>query len=493
LIGSCKKLSWLMLLLIVLSIVSVPGNASASSVITRTLALNIPSITIGPNPQNLGTIQIAEIQIASLTPMINGEKPLQISVELPSGSTYAYVPAPGDEKSYVEIPETVGSNPNGLKFGDVTIDSTSTSKKLVVNVITRSNFLGQAVINIRFDKPHSQVIILSTNTKYEVAITQMRNFTEIGVINTYESEKVVNAYVGEGYTTAQAADLPNLTPGIGRVPAEITLVENVPGALQASKKALSFTLPEGFTWNQARIKQSGGFLAGDISFDPKQGIDLDEAGRSRLWLDINHSSLDLPWPMEPKHSTNGKPGIIKIQGFFNIAPTAKAGEIIVNIGGANQEINPKSMVIGYLTGSETTSTKAQTSTFTIGEGAFNLNGVDVLMEAAPYIKGGRTYLPLRYVAYSLGVADNGIMWNGSEQTATLVRGNQEIKLAIGSTILMVNGRIAGYLDVAPEIDNGLTMLPVGIIAETLGGQVEWDPARQEVKITYPKAGGVSNL
>lgn len=482
-IGITKKCCWFMLLLMIIAVWGVPGNASSASAITRTMALNTPNITVGPNPQNLGTIQIAEIQIASVTPLINGEKPLQIAVELPNGSQYAYVPAPGDEKSYIEIPETAGVTPNGLKPGDVVIDSTSTSTRMVVNVITRSNFLNQAIINIRFDKPHSQVIVLSTGSTYEVAITQMRNLPDVGVINTYEAEKVVNAYVGEGYVTVQAVNLPTLTPGIGRVPAEITLVENVPGALQASPKAVSLTLLQGFTWNQARIKQSGGFLSGDVSFDEKNGIDLDGSGRSRLWLDVNHASLNLPWPMDPKHSTKGEPGIVKIQGFFNISPTAEPGQVIVDIGGPDQEINPKSLVIAYLTGSEASPTKVQTSTFTIGEGVFTLNEVDVLMEAAPYIKEGRTYLPLRYVAYALGVTDQGITWNSSDQTVSLVKGNQEIKLQIDSTILMINGRIAGYLDVAPEINNGLTMLPVGIIAEKLGGQVQWDPATQEVKIT----------
>lgn len=482
-----KKLNWLLLLLIVLVVVGIPGNASAS-VITRVLPLNTPNITVSSEPQNLGTIQIAEIQIASLTPLVNGEFPLKIAVELPAGSQYAYPPAPGDEKSYIDIPATAGLSPNGLKPADVKIDSTSTPHKMIINVITRSNFLNQAIINVRFDKPHSQVVVSSTGSKYEVAITQIRGVVDLtGAESMTIEDRVVNAYIGDAYVTAQAVNLPTLTPGIGRVPAEITLVENVPGALQASSKAISLTLPEGFTWNTVRIKQSGGFLPKDISFDPKKDIDLDESGRSRLWLDINHSSLDLPWPMDPQHTTKGDPGIIKIQGFFNVSPTAPEGQIIVNIGGTNQEINPQSIVVGYLTGSQgSSSNKPQESTFTIGEATFNLNGVDALMESAPYIKEGRTYLPVRYVAYALGVTDNGIMWNGDDQTVTLVKGNQEIKLAIGSTILMVNGRNAGYLDVAPEISNGLTMLPVGVVAEKLGGQVEWDPVTQEVKVIYSR-------
>lgn len=485
-----KIMGGLMLLFLTVSVLGVPGYASAES-ITRTRALNTPGITIGPNPQSLGTIQIAEFSIASLTPTINGERPLQIAVSLPPGSTYASVPAPGDESSYFDIPETAGLTPNGLKPGDVKIDSASTSSKLIMNIITRSNFLDQAIINVRFDMPHSQVVVLSADKKYEVAITQMRNLPDVNVINTYESDKIVNAYVGEGYVTAQAVEAPDITPGIGRVPAEITLVENVPGALQASSRAVSFTLPQGFTWTWAKIKQSGGFLSGDISIDPKKGIDLDETGRSRLWLDINHPSLNLPWPMDPQHTTKGEPGIIKIQGFFNVSPTAQPGQVVVNIGGTNQDINPKSMVIANLSGSEASSTSSKTSTFIIGEGVFNLNGMDVVMETAPYINQGRTFLPLRYVAYALGVADSGIMWDGAGQTATLVKGDQEIKLTINSNIIKVNGRNAGYLDAVPEIRNGLTMLPVGIIAETLGGEVLWDPARQEVKVIYPKTSSIS--
>ncbi|MBP7332019.1 MAG: copper amine oxidase N-terminal domain-containing protein [Firmicutes bacterium] len=128
------------------------------------------------------------------------------------------------------------------------------------------------------------------------------------------------------------------------------------------------------------------------------------------------------------------------------------------------------------------SDQINTSVFTIGSTTYTLNGVEATMDVAPYIKGDRTYMPIRYVAQAAGVADSNIMWNAADQSVVLIKGDRVVKLVIGSTTLLVNG-IAMTMDAAPEIvDPGRTMLPLRSVAQALGCTIEWDATTQSVTV-----------
>lgn len=123
-----------------------------------------------------------------------------------------------------------------------------------------------------------------------------------------------------------------------------------------------------------------------------------------------------------------------------------------------------------------------TVTFVIGETTFTVNGVEQTMDVAPYLSNDRTYLPVRYVAQALGVADSNIMWNAADQSVIIIKGDRIIKLVIGSTTMLING-VPFTMDVAPEIvDPGRTMLPLRWVAQALGADVQWDAATQTVTV-----------
>ncbi|OPX90748.1 MAG: hypothetical protein A4E53_00861 [Pelotomaculum sp. PtaB.Bin104] len=123
-----------------------------------------------------------------------------------------------------------------------------------------------------------------------------------------------------------------------------------------------------------------------------------------------------------------------------------------------------------------------TAVFTIGQSKFTLNGTEMTMDVAPYIKNDRTYLPIRFVAQAAGVADSNIMWNEADQSVVLIKGDRVVKLTIGSTTMLING-VSFTMDVAPEIvDPGRTMLPVRWVAQALGCNVDWDEATQTVTV-----------
>ena len=92
-----------------------------------------------------------------------------------------------------------------------------------------------------------------------------------------------------------------------------------------------------------------------------------------------------------------------------------------------------------------------------------------------------SFVPIRYLAYGLGVAEEGISWEGQTSTATLKKGETEVELAIGSQEIIINGS-AKAMDVAPILHEGRTFLPARFVAEALGYQVDWIGARSIVSV-----------
>jgi hypothetical protein len=125
---------------------------------------------------------------------------------------------------------------------------------------------------------------------------------------------------------------------------------------------------------------------------------------------------------------------------------------------------------------------AGTSVFKIGSTSYTLSGAPVTIDVAPYIKNGRTFLPLRYVANALGVGDSNIIWDPTSQKITVIKGGIVLQLQVGYTTEVVNGATI-TMDVAPEITSGRTCLPVAWVAQALGATVAWDATAQTVTIT----------
>jgi hypothetical protein len=100
------------------------------------------------------------------------------------------------------------------------------------------------------------------------------------------------------------------------------------------------------------------------------------------------------------------------------------------------------------------------------------------MDVAPYIKNGRTYVPMRYAAETIGAE---VVWDATAQTVTLTKGDTVAVFTIGSTTYTINGE-AKTCDVAPELTSDRTMLPARYVAEAFGASVGWDAASQTVLI-----------
>jgi hypothetical protein len=117
----------------------------------------------------------------------------------------------------------------------------------------------------------------------------------------------------------------------------------------------------------------------------------------------------------------------------------------------------------------------------IGSKRMYVNNRELIMDTYPYIKDNRTYLPLRYAAYALGIKDEDISWDAQTNTAVLRRGPIEVTLQVGNKTIIVNGQ-SKEMDVVPEIKEDRITLPIKYVAEAFRGTVEWEPRTRTVTI-----------
>lgn len=133
--------------------------------------------------------------------------------------------------------------------------------------------------------------------------------------------------------------------------------------------------------------------------------------------------------------------------------------------------------------------KVKAARFWIGESYYVSNDSRADMDVAPYINDdGRTMVPLRYLAYALGVPESGVRWDERTQTVTIAADGRELKFIIGSPEYTVNGA-KKRMDTVPVIVGGRTMLPARFVAEALGYGVIWNEDEQAVGFV-PQGGNV---
>jgi hypothetical protein len=112
-----------------------------------------------------------------------------------------------------------------------------------------------------------------------------------------------------------------------------------------------------------------------------------------------------------------------------------------------------------------------------------MNDKEYRLDAPPYIKNGRTMLPMRFIGESLGAS---VGWKPETKTVIYDLDTIHIELTIGSTSATVKkgdktDKIK--LDAPPEIIKGRTFVPLRVISENLGADVKWDAAAKKITVT----------
>ena len=92
-----------------------------------------------------------------------------------------------------------------------------------------------------------------------------------------------------------------------------------------------------------------------------------------------------------------------------------------------------------------------------------VNSEAVALDVAPYIEAGRTMLQFN-VLYAFGV---DVEWVAETQSIVAEGNGIKVVMTLGEKVATVNGAEVA-LDVAPQIVNGRTVVPVGFITGTFG-------------------------
>lgn len=107
-------------------------------------------------------------------------------------------------------------------------------------------------------------------------------------------------------------------------------------------------------------------------------------------------------------------------------------------------------------------------------------------DAQPQLINSRTYVPVRATCDALGLT---IDWNTKTETLTFTRDGITIAHTMRSKIVYVNGQSVDF-DTPSINKNNRTLMPIRMLAESIGATVEWNNDTRSVHITT--AGSVSD-
>jgi hypothetical protein len=452
-------------------VMSVSGDDVTDQDVTiadyETYALTVASVTsptvvAGWNDTEIGSFEITEGVANSLIP---GRS---VTLTLPSGVKWYNTAADND------WPFTGSAKPFSTTYnkGDATLGAPSGT--------TNS---GRTITLTVGDSDHSKtdVILKKLDVTIDPSFTGDINLTVAGSAGASGSINV--GTVVAPVTIANDGKSEVQIGAQAQAISDVTITENAAAALQTGGAAgnddVILALPDGATFTS---KPTVTVTAGDAVIDS---------------TDLTNSDNQLKITMKGESSTASTLTVSGIQvtanrslpeGDFKLTLKADndSGEIIsgaLTDNAADYAFNvsdiTSAVIAQVVTPAESNSASCQ---FKIDSNIYEVNGLAKVMDVAPYIKNSRTYVPLRYLGLGLGVADSDVVWDATAQTATLTLGSTVVVFTIGSTTYTVNG-VATTMDVAPEINNGRTMLPARYVAEGLGYLVGWDASTRTVLVS----------
>ncbi|MEG6512184.1 stalk domain-containing protein [Desulforamulus ruminis] len=398
---------------------------------------DLKEVIAGQMDQKMTTLLIEETIPGSLL----GNR--KVTIELPEGVKFMNSKTSGD-------PEYNGAASVSVKKGSLTIKNPNVKKDKVEFNIDGTTTSSTSRIEVQFKKVN---VAADAKGDVTVKITGSAGIKDVEfVVGT-----VVQAITAEAQTK-------EIKLGVqGQVAGDITIKEAIKGGILEDED-LILELPEGLKFAKApKVEVTEGNL--DIKKDS-----------------IKRASDDrqVVIPIDNESTT---PSTILVSGIEITADrSVPAGDIYVKIKGKAVAESYE----GYTSDNKDDRFTASTAAtvypatvinaapvagsvqFNIGSTLYNENGVAKVMDAAPYIKDSRAYVPVRYLALSLGVSENNIAYENG--VVTLTKGSTVVKLTVGSNTITVNDE-SKTMDVAPEVSDGRTMLPARFVAEAFGAQV----------------------
>jgi hypothetical protein len=120
-----------------------------------------------------------------------------------------------------------------------------------------------------------------------------------------------------------------------------------------------------------------------------------------------------------------------------------------------------------------------------GDPNVTINGVQTKVQT-PYVQAGTTMVPLSVITKAFGA---GLKLENNK-IITLTYNKTSVVLTLGSKTIIVNGQ-ASTLAAEPKAVNGVTMVPLRVIAQSFGASLAQAAGSKQIIITGVKAGAVA--
>lgn len=120
-----------------------------------------------------------------------------------------------------------------------------------------------------------------------------------------------------------------------------------------------------------------------------------------------------------------------------------------------------------------------TASLVLGQKSMTVNGTKKAIDAAPVLKNGTTYVPIKHVLDAFG---GQASWDSKNQRITVIRGGKLIDLVVGQKEFILNGKRQSAT-VAPYVSGGRTLVPLRLVSEQIGLTVKWEQKTKTVTIS----------
>lgn len=214
-----------------------------------------------------------------------------------------------------------------------------------------------------------------------------------------------------------------------------------------------------FTTKSIKVEGTNGMKFGDVVWTASTSVD-------------KYTVLEIPVTKQ----SIGEAGVITISGLKTLVDGSATDDIVKL---AVQLENATVQKVDYIKVVKEYDMESILSVFTIGQAAYTVNGIEKAAHTAPYIKEGRTMLPIRAVAESLGLT---VQWNSATRTASFTDANKVAAVTIGAKVMYVNGTPMP-LTVPAELTNDTTFVELRSLATAFGVQIDWDAAAKTATVS----------
>lgn len=119
----------------------------------------------------------------------------------------------------------------------------------------------------------------------------------------------------------------------------------------------------------------------------------------------------------------------------------------------------------------------------IGKQNALVNGKEIKLDTSPFIKNGRTYVPLRFISESIG---GSVIWDNNEKKVMITLYDISLTMWVDKLNYYINSELNQMDSPLLLLPPGRVFVPIRVVSESLGADVSWNEKERKITIIYPK-------